>query len=382
MFAPGNRRRALNILWIAGLCAGFFGFGWYFNARLGNVDEQLLVSAHQKIRSESLFNQQSGEELANAAVRGMLAEIDDPFAELIEPEAAQDLVETFAGKTGVVGLYAENRNGQVVIAIVFPESAAEKAGLQTGDVILSIDGVKLDEDTDSSETGLLIRGAPGTAVQLEILRQGQTRLVEVIRQERQFVVSHMLPGNVAYLSLNAFNKTASARLKQALEELLAQKPVGLIWDLRENEGGDMQAAQEMLSYFIDDGLLFSAELTGGRRVPFHAKGSAFAAGLPLVVLIDHSTYSAGETAAAAIAESGRGVTVGSATYGKGLIQATMPLKGGALLQMTIAKWLSAKGEWYQERGVPPQVEALDDPQTEADEVLQQGIEILLDGSNN
>lgn len=381
MFAPGNRRRALNILWIACLCAGFFGFGWYFHARLGNVDEQLLVSAHQKIRSESLFNQQSGQALANAAVRGMLAEIDDPFAELIEPEAAQDLVETFAGKTGVVGLYAENRNGQVVIAIVFPESAAEKAGLQAGDVLLSIDGVKLDEDTDSSETGLLIRGAPGTAVQLEILRQGQTHLVEVIRQERQFVVSRMLPGNVAYLSLNAFNKTASARFKQALEELLAQKPVGLIWDLRENEGGDMQAAQEMLSYFIDDGLLFTAELTGGRRVPFHARGSAFAADLPLVVLMDHSTYSAGETAAAAIAELGRGVTVGSATYGKGLIQATMPLEGGALLQMTIAKWLSAKGEWYQERGVPPQVEALDDPQTEADEVLQKGIQVLLEEKN-
>ncbi len=377
MISQGRGRRALDLVWIACLCAGFFGLGWLVNDRLGNVSEQLIVSAHQKIRSESYFNQASAQELANAAVRGMLAEINDPYAELIEPEAAQDLLDTFAGKTGVVGLYAENRDGQVVIGIVFPESAAEKAGLRAGDVILSIDGVKLDNETDSSETGLLIRGAPGTSVRLEIMRQGQTQVVEVIRQERQFVASRMLPGKVAYLSLNAFNKTASAHLKLALEELLAQEPAGLIWDLRENEGGDMQAAQEMLSYFIDDGLLFTAELTGGRRVPFHARGAAIAPDLPLVVLMDHSTYSAGETAAAAIAELGRGVTVGSATYGKGLIQATMPLKSGALLQMTIARWLSPKGEWFQERGVPPQVEVLDDPQTEADEVLEKGIQVLL-----
>jgi carboxyl-terminal processing protease len=375
MTAQPGVQRALNLLWIVSLCAGMFAIGWLVNERLGDsTGEQLLISAHEKILNESLFNQQSGQELSNTAIRGMLAGIDDPYAELIEPEAAQDLVDTFAGKTGVVGLYAENQGGQVVVVMVFPESAAEKAGLQAGDVILAIDGAQLDAATDSSETGLLIRGSPGTEVQLEILREGQTFSVGVIRQEREFVVYRMLPDGIAYLSLNAFNEIASQRMKQALEELLAQQPAGLIWDLRENEGGDMQAAQDILSYFIEDGLLFTAELTRGRSVPFYAKGEAFAAEIPVVVLMDHSTYSAGEAAAAAIAESGRGTTVGSTSYGKGLIQATMPLeggalKGGALLQITIAKWLSSRGEWYQERGVPAQVEVLDDPLTEADVVL-------------
>ena len=92
--------------------------------------------------------------------------------------------------------------------------------------------------------------------------------------------------------------------------------------------------------------------------------------------MDKTTYSAAETCAAAIAESGRGQTIGSNSYGKGLIQATIPLLDDTLLQMTIARWRSPSGEWYQDSGVPPQIEARDDPATEADELLQAAIEVL------
>jgi carboxyl-terminal processing protease len=186
----------------------------------------------------------------------------------------------------------------------------------------------------------------------------------------------MLPEGIGYIALNAYNRTASQQMKQALEALLAQKPTGLVWDLRNNEGGDMQAAQEILSYFIKDGLLFSAELTHDRTVEFRAKGSAFAADIPLVVLMDKTSYSAAETCAAAVAETGRGKTIGSHSYGKGVIQATAPLLDDTLLQMTIAKWRSPQGEWYQGVGVSPQIEVSDDPATETDELLQRAVEIL------
>jgi carboxyl-terminal processing protease len=139
----------------------------------------------------------------------------------------------------------------------------------------------------------------------------------------------------------------------------------------------MEAAQEILSYFIEDDLLFSAELTHDRTVEFRAKGDAMAADIPLVVLMDQTTYSAAETSAAAIAETGRGRTIGSRSYGKGVIQATVPLIDDTLLQLTIAKWLSPHGEWYQERGVAPQIEASDDPATPTDEVLQTAVDLLL-----
>ncbi len=372
-----NRKKFLDGLWIILICVICFFIGWMANDRFGSADST-VQTALELIIDESFYNQQSNIELSNAAIRGMISVIDDPYAELIEPEAAQDLVDAFRGNTGVVGLYAENQAGKVVILKVFPDSPASEAGIRVGDFIQSVDGIMLDAEADSSETGLLIRGTPGTPVKLEILRDGELLEFTLIRQEQEFVSSKMLPDQIAWISLSAFNENSAKRFKEALEGLLDQNPIGLIWDLRNNEGGDMQAAQEILSYFIEDGLLFSAELTRDRIVQFSAKGDVIAGEIPLVVLIDGSTYSAAETAAAAIVELGRGTTVGSDSYGKGVIQATMPLKDNALMQMTIAKWLSANGEWYHERGVPAQIVVKDDPETEVDEVLQAAIEALIE----
>jgi carboxyl-terminal processing protease len=354
-----------------------FASGWLGNVWWGDPEIRLIKNAYQLIIDESLYNEATNRELSYAAIRGMLTNTSDEFAELIEPEAAKDLTDTFAGKTGVVGLYADNRDGRVVILTVFPDGVAEKAGLRIGDVILSIDGNTLDVAADSSETGLLLRGAPGKQLLLEIERDGQVFEYELIRQERVFVTSRMLPNDIGYISLSAFNAVASQKMKEELDSLLEQEPSALIWDLRENEGGDMQATQEIISYFIEDGLLFTAELTRERTVEFFAKGETLITDLPMVVLIDETSYSAAETAAAAIAETGRGVTVGTNSYGKGLIQATIPMVEDTMLQLTIARWLSSDGKWYHERGVTPQVEISDDPNTEVDEVLQRGVEVLL-----
>lgn len=372
-----QRKQLFKVLGILTLCVVSFGAGIWINERRGSADERLIDAAYRLVSNDSLFNQQTGRELSYAAIRGMLGTIDDPYAELIEPEAAHNFTNTFTGQTGVVGLYAENKAEQVVISIVFPNGPADNAGLRVGDVILAIDGINLDKDADSSETGLMIRGLPGSTVHLKILRDSQVLEYDLIRQTREFVASRMLPEGIGYITLNAFNRTASQQMKQALEALMVQKPIGLIWDLRNNEGGDMQAAQDILSYFIEDGLLFSAELTRGRTVEFRAKGDAIAAEIPLVVLMDQTSYSAAETCAAAIAETGRGKTIGSNSFGKGVIQATVPLLDDTLLQMTIAKWRSPKGEWYQERGVQPQIEVIDDPATETDELMQNAVETLL-----
>ena len=358
------------------MCGVSFGVGWWVNEKSGDPNEDLIKAAYREISRDSIFNRQSGQELSYAAIRGMLSTINDPYAALIEPQAAQNFSNTFSGKTGVVGLYTSNNGKQVVIAIVYPNGSAEQAGLRVGDVLLAIDGKNLDQTTNSSETGLLMRGVPGTTVHLKIQRDGQVQEYDLVRKEQEFVTSRILPSGIAYISLIAYNQTASQQMKQALESLLQQKPVGLIWDLRNNEGGDMQAAQDILSYFIKDGVLFTAQLTNNRTVEFRAKGGAIAGDIPLVVLIDKTTYSAAETSAAAIAETGRGKTVGSTTYGKGVIQATMPLLNNTMLQMTIARWLSPKGIWSQGQGVAPQIEASNDPATNTDEILQKAVKVL------
>lgn len=374
-----RKKGLINAVWILGVCAVWFAIGWVANNRLRSADLRLIESAYRLMANDSIYNPLSRRELAYAAVRGMASSVEDPYAELIEPEAAKDLLDAFEGKTGVVGLYAENQDGQVVVLTVYPDSVAEKAGVMVGDVILAVDGRKLDKDSDSSETGLLIRGPAGEAVVLEIERAGKVLEIEMVRQERAFVRVEMLPEGMAYIALDAFNVVASERMKTELERLKALNPQGLVWDLRNNEGGDMQAAQTMLSYFIDDGPLFSVELTQERRMQFLAKGEVIFPEIPMVVLMDGSTYSAAETCAAAIAERGRGVTVGSNSWGKGLIQATTPLLKDTLMQFTIAKWYSVDGSWYQEVGVTPMVAVVDDPETAVDELLAKGVEILLEG---
>ena len=371
-----QHKQLFKILGVLALCVGSFCGGLWVRDRLRSPEERLVDAAYRVISSDSLFNINTRRELSYSAIRGMIDGIDDPYAELVEPEAARNFMDTFAGQTGVVGLYAEKIEDRVVISIVFPNGPAAQAGLQVGDVILAIDDVTLDKEVDSSETGLMIRGLPGTSVHLQILRGQDVLEFDLIRQVREYVNFRTLPGGIGYIALNAFNTTAAQQMKDALTALVAEKPAGLIWDLRNNEGGDMQAAQAILSNFIQEGLLFTADLTHERTVKFFATGGAIAADLPLVVLMDHTTYSAAETCAAAIAETGRGKTIGSNSYGKGIIQATIPLPDEALLQMTIAKWRSPLGEWYQERGVSPQIEASDDPTTETDELLQAAVSLL------
>jgi len=371
------RKSWFNIIGLLILCGVSFGAGWWVNERSGNPNENLIKAAYREISRNSFFNQQSGQALSYAAIRGMLSTINDPYAAFIEPQAAQNFSSTFSGKTGVVGLYTSINAKQVVISIVYPNGAADQAGLKVGDVLLAIDGKNLDQTSNSSETGLLMRGVPGTSVHLTIQRAGQVHEYDLVRKEQVFVTSRILPSGIGYISLSAYNQTASQQMKQGLESLLQQKPVGLIWDLRNNEGGDMQAAQEILSYFIKDGLLFTAQLTGNRTIEFQAKGGAIAGDIPLVVLIDKTTYSAAETSAAAIADTGRGTTIGATTFGKGVIQSTMSLPNDTMLQMTIAKWLSPKGTWSQGKGVSPQIEASNDPATNTDEILEKAVEFLL-----
>jgi len=377
MKSSSRRGRFLIWLGIFALCAVSFGAGLGLNAILRTSDEHLLLTAFRTVSRDSIYNQSSSRELSYAAIRGMLASIDDPYAELIEPQAAENFTSTFMGQTGVVGLYAEKKNNRAVVSIVFPNGSAEKAGIRVGDALVAIGDVTLDSDTDSSETGLMLRGLPGTSVRVQVQRDDQILMFDLLRQEREFVTIRMLSDGVGYISLSAYNQVASQQMKEKLAELIALKPVALIWDLRNNEGGDMQAAQEILSYFIKDGLLFSAELTHDRRVQFRANGKTIAADIPLVVLMDKTTYSAAETSAAAVAETGRGTTVGTHSYGKGVIQATIPLPEDNMLQMTIAKWRSPSGEWYQDRGVAPQIEAVDNPDTEVDELLQAGVDFLM-----
>jgi carboxyl-terminal processing protease len=382
MKTRSTRKEVLNLAALLLICATWFAIGWIARgaqptAAQSGPEIELVEQAQHLLMSEHVGEVPPARELTYAAIRGMLRKIDDAHAALLTPPVSQRFDDDFAGSSGVIGLFPERQDEQIVVSVVFPGEPADQAGLRVGDVILAVDGVGFNADTSDAEAILLIRGPVGTPAHFVVQRGEEILEFEPIRQERRIVEARMLPDGIAYLAQYTFTTNAVPKMKEALQELLAHNPKGLIWDLSSNGGGSMAAAQEILSLFIQEGLLFAAELEGGRQVQFMAEGDAVAADIPLVVLVGERTYSAAETAAAAIAETGRGILIGGTTYGKGTIHAIYPVGGGALLQMTIAKWLSPIGQWYNERGVTPQIVVEDDGSTTEDKPLQLAVEYLL-----
>lgn len=373
-----TRKHVVESMFLLFLCAVWFLIGWLVRGWRQGPDVALVEQARQQLLSKHYPGQElARRDLTYAAIEGMLRHTGDPHAALFEPPASERFEDDFAGRSGVIGLFPEVRDGEMVVSLVFPGEPADRAGLRPGDVILSVDGVEFDETITGPEASLLIRGPVGTSANFVVTRGDETLSFNPVREEREIVSARMLESDFGYLAQYTFTANAPGKVRQALQDLLASQPRGLIWDLRENGGGSMEAAQEILTYFIEDGLLFTAELKGGKRRPFLADGETIAADIPLVVLIGEHTFSSAETAAAAISERGRGLLIGGTTHGKGTIQETVPLIEDCLLHFTIAKWLSPTGQWYEGRGVAPDIAVSDDPATDEDEVLRFATDYLL-----
>jgi carboxyl-terminal processing protease len=269
------------------------------------------------------------------------------------------------------------RNGHIVVDQVFPGQAADRAGLKSGDVILSVNGVSFDEDMTEAQAAMLhIAGPAGTIAHFVVQRGSDILDLEIPRQAKTLVVSRMLDDEIGYLFLSAFTQNAPQKVSAALGDLLKQHPKALIWDLRDNRGGSMEAAQQIVSDFIEDGRLFTVELKGSTQKHFLAQGDAVAPDIPLVVLVNNDTYSSAEAAAAAIQEWERGKLIGVQTHGKSEVQTTAPLGDGSLLHYTIGKILSPVGQWYQGRGLTPDIVVNDERSAQSDAILASAIDYL------
>jgi carboxyl-terminal processing protease len=372
-----TRKNITDFSFLVIICVVWFLIGWILRGQWDarqmvqpGAEIVLIEQVRQRLLAEYFDGPLGTRELTYAAIRGMLRHTRDPYAALLEPAVAQRFGDDFAGQSGTVGLHLEADDGELRVGSVTPGGPADQAGLRAGDIILAVDGMPFDDATTGTEASLMIRGPVGQPAHIVVRRDAQELEFSPIRQERNLVSSEMLAGDIAYVSLSAFTTNAPQEMKTTLQALSARQPRGLIWDLRSNGGGSMEATQEVLSYFVEDGLLFTVELKGGVQKPFTATGEAIITHIPIVVLIDEHTYSAGETAAATISERGRGILIGRHTYGKSTVNATIPLIESCMLQMTIGKSLSPTGKWYQGRGVPPDIFVTDNPATGEDETLQ------------
>lgn len=282
----------------------------------------------------------------------------DPYSRYVGPSDAQDDRDSRAGRAGA-GLTLARRGRDIVVTEAIPDGAGAEAGIKPGDRILSVDGDPT-RGRDADDVLDATEGPEGTTVKIEWRgRDGRVRRAEI---ERATVppetVSAQRLGPLLILRITAFNRRTDERLANEIEHALSTPPAvqGVVFDLRGNRGGLLRQAVGAADALLPEGIVAT---TAGRdpdasRV-FHSAGGEMIADLPVVVLVDGRTASAAEIFAAALADRGRAVVVGSSTLGKGLVQTIAPLPDGGELFVTWARVLAPGGWPIQGLGVLPQV---------------------------
>lgn len=294
-------------------------------------------------------------DLTYAAVRGMLRTLDDPFTRFMDPVEYKSTKEENVGDYVGIGAYldsAPTAEGYITIRRTVPKGPAAHAGLKAGDAITHVDGKPV-KGVDSDQLSEMIRGAPHTAVRITIHRPAprghapRTLVVRVVRAPVEFEVvdDSMKEGGIGYVHLSLFNQHSAEQVTHSIRQMEKRGMKGLILDLRDNPGGVLEAAIDIVSSFLppDNKAVVIVE-AGGRReaVPCNAKKYLHLK-VPLVVLIDGDSASAAEILAGAIKDTHVGTLIGETTYGKGLVQSVIELPGGSATAITSAKYLTSKG---------------------------------------
>jgi len=325
--------------------------------------------------------------LMRGAISGMLQSLGDEHTSYMDPMDYQQANSPLQGEYDGIGAWVDTTGEWLTIISPMAGTPAERAGLKPGDKIMAVDG----EDMTGVSPELVLRkvlGPAGKNVKLTIAREGSEGPLDVniVREKivMRSVESKMLDNNIAYVALTTFGDKSTEELKAALKDMLAKNPAGLVLDLRNNGGGYLDTAIQVVSQFVDDGVVMIEEYGDGRRQVFEALPNGLATKIPLVVLVNEGTASASEITAGAIQDKGRAPLVGTKTYGKGSVQNWIALKDDqGAVRVTIAHWLTPKERLIHKVGLTPDyvVELTEeDIKAGRDPQLDKAVDLLLNPS--
>jgi len=361
---------------------GAFAIAW-----LGDDGADDTVAQARQTIEDNYFKATDRTELDDASISGMVSTIkkkfDDKFSHYFTPDQYADFLSATSGRFSGVGLTVSEVPKGLRVASVLPDTPAEKAGLESGDLIVSVDGKSI-AGLSSDVSTARIKGDPGTTVTLGIKSGGDGPAKEV-ELERADVRVPAVKGTmrrdpegdkIAYVRFATFSEGAHAELRDEVERLYRDGAQGLVLDLRDNGGGLLNEAVLSTSIFLDHGTVVSTESRTQGDQSYPATGDAIEP-RPTVVLTNRNTASAAEILTAALQQNDLAEVVGTRTYGKGTFQEIMDLDSGGALDLTIGQYLTSDGTSILGEGVKPNVRVEDDPQTEADdEALDRGLEVI------
>jgi carboxyl-terminal processing protease len=301
------------------------------------------------------------ETLTNGAIEGMLKTLD-PYSTYLSPERYRELEIGTSGEFGGVGMEVSEENGVLTVITPIEGSPAEKAGIKPRDQIIEIEG-KSTQGMVVQEAVRLLRGPSGTPVKITIRRAGEAE-PEVITLVRDKIVvksvkSRLLENGIGYIKLAQFQDRSSQEMRDAisaLESRNGKELSGLILDLRNNPGGLLTEAIDIVDEFIDSGLIVSVKgRTPDQTREYYATRNGSFQTFPVVVIVNDGSASASEVVAEALQDSKRAVILGTKTFGKGSVQTIIKLEDGSGLKLTTAKFYAPSGRSINEVGVTPDI---------------------------
>lgn len=323
----------------------------------GDVNFDLFWEAWDLLQQNYVGKDKLSEkDMLYGAIHGLIASTKDPYTIFMNPKQAQSFDEDMAGTFQGIGAEIGIKKEQLVVIAPIPDSPAQKAGIRAGDFIGAINGTSTQGMTTDYAVSL-IRGTKGTEVKLLILHQGEQKPVEIkiIRDviKIKSVKTELRKDGIFVITVSSFNNDTDELFNQAVAEAVAKNPKGLLIDLRNNPGGYLDTAINVASRWIPDGVIVSERFADKRVNDYESRGGALFKDYKTVVLVNEGSASASEIVAGALKDYGKATIVGKQTFGKGSVQVLENLKDGSSLKITVAEWLTPKGNNITEKGIAP-----------------------------
>ena len=298
-------------------------------------------------------------QLIEGAKKGLTAALADPYTVYYDSKEAAEFKSDLKGeiKEAGVGIEMMKQGDYVVVTRTLPDNPARKAGVHAGDVIFAINGEEVwDKDTEIIASKL--RGASGEKVKLTVARDKQKLDFELVREKINNVSADIsYQDKTAIISVYRFSEDTGTLVQSFTKDFKNRGINKVILDLRNNGGGYVTAARDLLSLWLDgDKILAQKSATIGQTITYAKRGEASLKDMKTIVLVNNATASASEIVAGALKDYKKATIVGTKTYGKGVVQTMLELSGGSLLKITTAHWYTPEGQTINKTGITPDVE--------------------------
>lgn len=348
-------------------------------------EEHLAVGEKAAVIASMLEQNYIGDfdntDLADQMYSGMADAMGDPYTRYFTKNEMSDFLNDANGTMCGIGIVisSDKDTGLCIISEVIENSPAEKAGLKAGDTIIKVD----DKDVVGMsvvEISELTKGKKDTSVKISVDRHGEgEKLFDIKRTtiNMQYVKSSK-DGDIGYIKITEFAKVTADQFVKSLSELMKQDIKGLVIDLRDNPGGMIDIVTEIADTLLPEGTITYTVDKNGNRVDFKSKEGCI--DIPIAVIVNGGSASASELLAGAIQDNGRGIIIGTQTYGKGIVQGLYSLSDGSGLKITIQKYFTPNGVCIQGIGITPdyEIETEDKTKSADDKQYNKAIELLKD----